>query len=208
MKKIKNILQKIERIIFDLLHFLRKKIYKIIGKKTFGVRAIVIDQNKILLVQHRYGNLWVMPGGKISKKYVLDKNDFQDDFLKNLFDTEPIVQYKNKIVVNFAFSKKELLSKLAIIEELKQEVGLKIMDCQDILGIYDNFSGGKNDEVTVFIIKKWQKIKNYKKRFIDILEIKQEKWFDLDNLPENLSSATKKRILEFISNKKNIIDIW
>ena len=51
--------------IFAFLHFLRKIFWKKLGRPTFGVRGMLIDDGKILLVQHRYNNLWVMPGGKI-----------------------------------------------------------------------------------------------------------------------------------------------
>lgn len=53
------------------LHWLRKFIlYKLLKLKTIGVRVAIfdIDENaiKILLVRHRYNNLWVFPGGAVT----------------------------------------------------------------------------------------------------------------------------------------------
>jgi 8-oxo-dGTP pyrophosphatase MutT (NUDIX family) len=55
------------KLLFDLFQWLRKKYWKIFNIETFGVRTLILKDNKILLVRHRYGNLWVMPGGKIDK---------------------------------------------------------------------------------------------------------------------------------------------
>jgi len=55
------------KIIFNFLQYLRRKYWKIFKIETFGIRAVVLDGQKILLVKHRYGDYWVMPGGGINK---------------------------------------------------------------------------------------------------------------------------------------------
>lgn len=52
---------------FTFIHFIIKKYLKIRKIKTRGVRIILIQDNKVLLVQHRYNDLWVFPGGRIEK---------------------------------------------------------------------------------------------------------------------------------------------
>jgi 8-oxo-dGTP pyrophosphatase MutT (NUDIX family) len=166
--KILKAVRILERKIFDTLHFIRKKYRKILNLKTQGVRIMLLNQNKILLVKHRYGNLWVMPGGKI------DKNKTPEQ---------------------------------AMFNELKEEVGLHPIEFYQF-GIYENNSGGKNDTVFLFIVKQFEKITKYKKRLIDLIEVKDMQWFDLDNLPENISIATKNRINECFSENEIKSSSW
>jgi len=42
--------------------------WKIFKPKTFGVRALIIDKNKVLLVKHTYLPEWYLPGGGIKIK--------------------------------------------------------------------------------------------------------------------------------------------
>jgi 8-oxo-dGTP pyrophosphatase MutT (NUDIX family) len=137
--------------------------------KTFGVRILVLNDSKILLVKHRYGNNWVMPGGKIEKKSTPEKTAFK---------------------------------------ELYEETGLIINKIDFKLGYYHNTAGAKNDHVHCFVVSDWQRDPKFKRKILDILEIKNVEWFELDNLPDNLSFATKNRIKEFLDNKKNLFGQW
>lgn len=49
------------------MHTLRKWYWRTFKIKTFGVRVIIKKGESIFLVKHRYGNLWVLPGGGIKK---------------------------------------------------------------------------------------------------------------------------------------------
>lgn len=42
-------------------------LYKILKRHTHGVRVILRDNEKILLIKHPYDNFWVFPGGMIEK---------------------------------------------------------------------------------------------------------------------------------------------
>lgn len=54
--------------IFTFLKWTRKLIlYKVLKKHTRGVRIILRDQDRILLVKHPYDTYWVFPGGGIDK---------------------------------------------------------------------------------------------------------------------------------------------
>lgn len=54
-------------------HFLRtalpflKLYWKIFKPQTNGVRAILVKENKILLVKHSYSDSWFLPGGAMKK---------------------------------------------------------------------------------------------------------------------------------------------
>jgi mutator protein MutT len=161
-------LNSIEKTIFNFLHWLRKKIFKIFKIKTIGVRAMIFDQDKILLIKHRYGDWWVMPGGKIEKG---------ED------------------------------SEQALEKELKEEVGL-IPKKYKRFGIYQNNSGGKDDTVILFIVTDFEFVNNYTKDFLNILEVKNTKWFNVKELPKDISPATKRRIEEYFSNSQKIDEKW
>lgn len=52
------------RRIFDILHRLRKFYWRTFRVRTAGVRVIIPKEGTVCLVRHRYGDLWVFPGGK------------------------------------------------------------------------------------------------------------------------------------------------
>lgn len=159
----------LEKQIFKFLHLVRKFYRKAKNEKTNGVRGLLIHDDKILLVQHRYNNLWVMPGGKI------DQN---------------------------------ISATLALKKEFEEEVGIDIKEFGRRLGTYKNVSGGKNDEVTVYIIEKWEKIAGHKKSLINWLEIKDVRWFKLSELDANVSGATRRRVSEYLQNMNEIEGDW
>lgn len=141
--------------VFDLLHSIRKFYWRTFNVKTFGVRVIISDDKKIFLVKHRYGNLWVLPGGGI---------------------------------------KREELAEDAAKREVFEETNIKILSLEKILGEYKNDQEGKDDTVTVFVAQKWNDC-GRKWNW----EIKESGFFDLKNLPDGVSSATKRRISEYIT---------
>jgi len=157
------------KIFFNLFHWLRKKYWKVFKIETFGVRTLILKDNKILLVRHRYGNLWVMPGGQI------DKNE------------DP---------------------KIAALRELQEEVGVNGLKIDYQLGYYKNTTGGKNDHVYCFVMTDFEINSISKRKFIDFLEIGEMAWFDLNQLPETISRATKSRIAEFLANKRDLVGAW
>ena len=55
------------RKIYTFLHTIRKFYWRTFNIKTYGVRVIVVKNNEVLLVYHRYGDLWVLPGGGMKK---------------------------------------------------------------------------------------------------------------------------------------------
>lgn len=57
MNKIKQFLYKIYKLS-----------WKITQPQTIGVRAILIKNNKILLVKHTYSDQWFLPGGGLKRE--------------------------------------------------------------------------------------------------------------------------------------------
>jgi len=164
-----RLINKTIKLPFDSFHWLRKKYWKFFKIETFGVRTLIFKDNKILLVRHRYGNLWVMPGGQI------DKNENPE---------------------------------IAALRELKEEVGIVGHKIDYQLGYYKNTTGGKNDNVYCFVMTNFEIKQNFKPRLIDFLEIGEMGWFDLNQLPESSSRATKARINEFLADKKDLTGNW
>jgi len=157
------------KIFFNLFHWFRKKYWKVFKIETFGVRTLILKDKKILLVKHRYGNLWVMPGGQI------DKNENPE---------------------------------IAALRELQEEVGIIGRKIDYKLGYYKNTTGGKNDHVCCFVMTNFEIKPNFRPKLIDFLEIGEMAWFDLDQLPESTSKATKSRINEFLADKKDLTGNW
>lgn len=56
------------KYLFRLAKYLRKFVlYRVLRLQTHGVRVILRDKNKILLIKHPYDVFWVFPGGGIRR---------------------------------------------------------------------------------------------------------------------------------------------
>ncbi len=55
-------------MIWTLIIKIRKYfLYRILKLTTYGVRVLLYNNQKILLIKHRYDDFWVFPGGGIKK---------------------------------------------------------------------------------------------------------------------------------------------
>lgn len=156
-------MQRLIKIIFDIAHWGRKWYWRTFNIKTQGARIMIIDNQKVFLVKHRYGSLWVFPGGGAKKN--------------------------------------EDLKEVAIREAF-EETGIIVKTIKQKLGTYHNTHEGKDDTITIFVTTDW-KIgggHNIFEKFMKIFEIKESGWFDLHNLPENTSIASKRRVKEYLNN--------
>lgn len=129
---------------------------------TLGARALVIEDDRILLVRHTYINGWYSIGGGV------EKNESTLDAAKR---------------------------------ELREEVGIIVNDTPPLLGIYHNTREKRDDYVAVYICK------NFNKVATSSSEIAEEKWFALDQLPNDISPATKRRIEEYLGLRP-LSDKW
>ena len=50
----------------NFLYRLRDFFYRVTRSKTVGVRVLLLNENKILLVKHSYRPMWYMPGGGVN----------------------------------------------------------------------------------------------------------------------------------------------
>jgi len=89
-----------------------------------------------------------------------------------------------------------------IIRELKEELDLSINKTEFKLGEYISDNEGKYDTVFIFVVKL---ASTY---FTKQWEPDDARWFNLSELPENISSAGLRRIKEFLLGKSDLYDQW
>ena len=83
----------------------------------------------------------------------------------------------------------------AIKKELDEETGVQVHNAPELFGIYANFKNFKGDHVALFIVREWDKVDRKS------LEIAEYGFFGLDNLPEDTTPGTKRRLHEVLSSK-------
>ncbi len=86
----------------------------------------------------------------------------------------------------------------AIIREVREEAGVIVQEIPFIFDCYYNKIGGVDDIVSLYIIKNFE-CKSFKSH-----EILETKWFALDQLPVDISNASKRRVYEVFYNQKKI----
>jgi ADP-ribose pyrophosphatase YjhB (NUDIX family) len=83
----------------------------------------------------------------------------------------------------------------ALVRELHEEIGLATFHIERVLGVYHDTITLKDDHVVAFIVRTATETPVL--RSADPLEILDARWFDLDDLPKDLSPATGRRIEEY-----------
>jgi len=83
----------------------------------------------------------------------------------------------------------------ALLRELKEEIGLTVYSEPEFFGIYHNNYKGINDYPIVYVVR------NFKLELAKSNEIESMKWFSLEQLPEDISPGTRRRINEYLSHK-------
>jgi 8-oxo-dGTP pyrophosphatase MutT (NUDIX family) len=89
----------------------------------------------------------------------------------------------------------------AIRRELKEELGADL-ETISLHGIYNNFSEYKNDNVVIFICRDFTLTGSTDR------EIEKYDFFRFDELPEKVSPATRRRILEYVEGKSGNFGMW
>ena len=84
----------------------------------------------------------------------------------------------------------------ALARELREEIALTDFAVERLLGIYHSRREYKDDHIAVFVARVPPGAKEPLAR-ADYLEIEQAAWFDLEDLPPDLSPATARRIAEY-----------
>ena len=78
--------------------------------------------------------------------------------------------------------------------EAREELGATLQSLS-LFGIFTNFSQGKSDHMAVFVCQ------DFTFKGIDNKEIEEAKFFQMDNLPTNVSPGTRNRIQEFLQGE-------
>lgn len=130
--------------------------------KSVGARALVINQDQILLVKHTYISGWYTIGGGV------EKGETGLEALKR---------------------------------ELEEEVGIIIEENPSIFGFYHNTLGKCDDYIILYLCK------TFDKKEAQSWEIREARWFPLQELPTDTSPATKRRVAEYLGLKP-LSDKW
>ncbi len=88
-----------------------------------------------------------------------------------------------------------------IRRELKEELGAELCDMK-FFGVYNNFYECKNDTIVIFISENFTLSGKTDK------EIETFDFFPLDNLPDEISPGTRRRIAEYINKQFNNFGTW
>lgn len=91
--------------------------------------------------------------------------------------------------------------KAALLRELKEEVGITVLDEPELFGIYHHRYLGVNDYPVIYIVK------NYSIVQASSPEIEKIDWFDYTNLPEMTSPGTTRRLKEYFCSSAHS-DKW
>ena len=81
----------------------------------------------------------------------------------------------------------------ALARELREEIGVTDIQIERVLGVYHNTSELRDDHVVVFVVRTTATRLVARSTF----EIQDAQWFALDNLPDDTSPATARRIAEY-----------
>ncbi len=85
----------------------------------------------------------------------------------------------------------------ALARELFEEAGVKVMGSPRLHGIFANFANFKSDHIAVFIVDIW-----HQEDWRHSAEIAEKKMFALDELPENITPGTLRRLSEIFNGAK------
>lgn len=133
---------------------IKNSLLSVLKNKTIGARALVIQDQEILLVKHSYLANWYLPGGGVDAS------------------EHPIC---------------------AIKREVAEEVGIILEKDPILFGIYLNRREKRDDFVVIYVVKDWKHMLNHKQDG----EISDSRFFDLNDLPTDISPATARRIAEY-----------
>jgi ADP-ribose pyrophosphatase YjhB (NUDIX family) len=83
----------------------------------------------------------------------------------------------------------------ALARELREEVAIAEFEVERVLGTYHSLREGKDDHIVIYVARTPRVQASLARA--DLLEIADARWFSLDDLPEDVSPATGRRIAEY-----------
>lgn len=87
------------------------------------------------------------------------------------------------------------------MRELKEELGLGVHSIEYNLGKYISFCENRHDTIFVPIVTDW----TWENKKLSI-EIQEAKFFNINNLPDDIESGVKRRIVEYREGRRDIKD--
>ena len=88
----------------------------------------------------------------------------------------------------------------ALKRELGEEAGVEIDGTPELFGLYANFAYFKSDHIALFLVRTWHRSRVPEPNW----EIAEQRFFGIDELPNDIHAATGRRIGEiFKGHTKN-----
>jgi ADP-ribose pyrophosphatase YjhB (NUDIX family) len=91
----------------------------------------------------------------------------------------------------------------ALRRELLEEAGLRVRSEPSLHGIFSNFARSKGDHIAVYIVEDWERDCPPSPN----LEILEQKFFDLKELPSGILEGARRRLAE-VFDKRPISAEW
>jgi len=89
----------------------------------------------------------------------------------------------------------------AAIRETREEAGVEVERLDRLVGLYPNFSAVRSDHVALFLAGPWRTVGARS------IEIAESGFFDLDDLPDGTTPATRRRLGELFRGDPPV-DFW
>ena len=83
----------------------------------------------------------------------------------------------------------------AMARELREEAGIALVGPAQLFGVYANFAAFPGDHVVLFIVRSWQQASVPAPN----REIRERRFFAMDQLPPGTSLATRRRLAEVLA---------
>ncbi len=149
-------------MLIRLAHWFLRIYWFIARPVTLGVRVLMVNEGRVVLVKHSYQDAWFLPGGGVKRRETLEQ---------------------------------------AIRREAAEECGAVLKQLQ-FLGIYSNFGESKSDHVSLFLSTDFviQEKNDH--------EIEMVSAFLLDQLPNNTSPGSKRKILAYTNGSLEATGLW
>lgn len=91
----------------------------------------------------------------------------------------------------------------ALARELEEEAGVVLTAPPRLFGLYANFARFPGDHVALFVVRDWEQPRIPEPGF----EIREQRFFAADALPQDVSPATSRRIAEVLGGAERS-ELW
>jgi 8-oxo-dGTP pyrophosphatase MutT (NUDIX family) len=88
----------------------------------------------------------------------------------------------------------------ALRRELLEESGIELTRKSCLHGIFSNFERSVGDHIAVYVVRDWTRVSAFSSGF----EIIENRFFELDSLPDGLIGGSKRRLFEASKSLINI----